>query len=454
MKTISNIFDKSSCKAILTLAWPLILSTCSNVIQQFVDKIFLAQYSQEALAAVMPAGMLVGAVVCFFTGTVGYVSNFIAQYRGAHSKHEIPVMINQALIVSLVFGLVVALFSLFPEFIFVTVAKHDLSLAYLETEYFKPMIYCAFLPICMSSIAGFFVGIEKSHVILWVSVVCTVFNIIFDYIFIFGKFGVPEMGVAGAAWATQIATALACVIFFVLYYSKYYHNEYNTRIKWKIRYDLIKKLFYYGVPSGIQITMDLLIWTMFILLIGRMSVVELAATNIAFQVDSIAFMPILGIGTAVSILVANELGKEDKKSLGATIKNALLISAVIDFVVLILFLTIPKILIRPFINTAEPDLELIQISVNLLRICSIYIFVDGFGIILASVLRGAGDTLFIMWTMFICGIFIIVLPAYYATVIHNVYFGWFGCLTYLFVICFIFYLRVKAGKWKKIKIIA
>ncbi|MBQ0104567.1 MAG: MATE family efflux transporter, partial [Armatimonadetes bacterium] len=65
---IEKFFDKKSFKSIMILAWPLILATCSNVIQQFVDKVFLGQYSQDALAACLPAGMVSGLIIYFFIG--------------------------------------------------------------------------------------------------------------------------------------------------------------------------------------------------------------------------------------------------------------------------------------------------------------------------------------------------------------------------------------------------
>lgn len=452
---MTNIFyDKVSCKNILALAWPLILVTCSNVIQQFVDKIFLAHYSQEALAAVMPSGMFIGVIVCLFTGTVSYVANFVAQYRGSNNIEKIPRIVNQAIFVSIIFGIICFFFCFAGHFIFFKLAKHDPVIAQLEVDYFKPMIYFAFLPIVMSAYSSFFTGIEKPKIILWINIIITVFNIFFDYVFIFGKFGCKEMGVAGAGWATQTGTGLGLLCLILVYYSKKYREEYNTCIKWKLELNLIKKLFRYGIPSGFQVTMDFLVWTIFIFFIGRLSIVELAASNIAFQVDQIAFMPILGVGTAVSILIANELGKKEQKSMGNIIKSAMFMSGCFDVLVIILFVFLPKLLISPFIDFSNPDQDLIEISVILLRILSIYVVVDAFGIILASVLRGAGDTMFIMWSMFILGVIFIITPSYIATIVKNLYLAWGGVVVYIFMLCIVFIIRVKQGKWKKIKITA
>lgn len=451
---LNNFIDKNSFKTIINLAWPLILATCSNVIQQYVDKIFLAQYSQDALAAVVPAGMVTCVVTCFFTGIIGYVSNFIAQYRGAKEYENVPIIMNQTFFLSLIFSVICFFFCFAGKFLFIDLAKHDLALAELEIQYFKPLLYMAFVPIFLTGVSCFFIGIEKSNIILYANIITTVINIIFDYIFIFGKFGITEMGITGAAYATALGQFVGCVFLFIFYFSDKYNREYKTRCRFFIDIKNIRKMVHYGVPSGIQMTLDFLIWTIFILILGKFSVLELAASNIAFQVDQIAFMPVLGVGAAVSILVANGLGKKDKMSLSMIIRTSMFMAAIYNLIIAVLFLFVPLVLILPFTDITNPDKELIDICIILLRLLAVYVIADGFNIIFLSVLRGAGDTVFIMYVMFVCGILLIIIPAYISIKINNLYFAWYGVISYIFALCIIFLIRVKQGKWKKIKIIA
>lgn len=451
---LSKFLDKKSFKSIMVLAWPLILATCSNVIQQFIDKIFLGQYSQDALAACVPAGMVACVVTCFFTGTISYVSNFIAQFRGAKEYDKIPVILNQGLILALLFGVICFFFSFADSFIFEDIARHNFNLVKLEIQYFRPMLYFAVVTMLFCWVSSFFIGIEKSDVILYANIITTVFNIILDYILIFGKFGFNEMGLAGAAYATIIASAVGCFYLICILFSNKYNVIYKTRAKIKFDYKNFRKLIHYGLPSGVQMTMDFLIWTIFIMIIGKFTVAELAASNIAFQVDQIAFMPVIGVGAAVSILIANELGKEEQKSLNMIIRTAVSLSTVYNFFVVLFFVLFPRILILPFTDITSPDEELIRIASVLLKILSVYIIFDGCGIILSSVLRGAGDTVFIMWTMFLSGIILIICPAVIALKINSLYFAWWGACSYIICISVIFFFRVRYGKWKKIRIIA
>lgn len=451
---INKFFDKKSFKSIMILAWPLILATFSNVIQQCVDKIFLGQYSQEALAACVPAGMLSSVIICFCTGTIIYVSNFIAQFRGAEEYDKIAVILNQGFILSVIFGFICFIFSFSGNFLFETIAKHDADLVALELAYFRPTLIYAVVTMFGCCILSFFIGIEKIHVILYAIIILTITNTILDYILIFGKFGFREMGIAGAAYATIIAYSLGSLFLAFILFSHKYNKIYKTRTKIRFDFKIFRKLIRYGMPSGIQATMNFIIWTIFIMIIGKFTVAELAASNIVLQLDQVGIMPVLGMGCAVSILIANELGKEEKKSLNMLIRTAVFLTTVYNFIVVLFFILFPRLLILPFTDITNPNEELIRIAVTLLKILSVYVVFDGCVNILLSVLKGAGDTVFIMWTMFISGIIFIICPAFIALKINNLYFAWWGACSYIIVLFMIFMIRVKQGEWKKIKIIA
>ncbi|MBQ0104813.1 MAG: MATE family efflux transporter, partial [Armatimonadetes bacterium] len=295
--------------------------------------------------------------------------------------------------------------------------------------------------------------IEKTHVILYAIIILTITNIILDYVLIFGKFGFKEMGLEGAAYATITAYTLACLFLICNLFFGKYKEAYKVQIKIKFDYINFKKLIKYGVPSGIQVTVNSLIWTIFIMIIGKFSITQLVASNIVLQLDQIAVMPVIGVGSAASILIANELGKAEKKSLNMIVRTGVSISIIYNFIVCLLFIFIPEILILPFTDINNPDEKLIHITVNILKILALYVIFDGWGNILSSVLKGAGDTVFIMWTIFICGVIFIICPALTAIKINSLYCAWWGAFSYIIVICMIFMIRVKQGKWKKIKII-
>lgn len=295
-------------KEILDLAWPLILSASAVTIQQFVDRIFLSWYSSEALAAAAPSGAFSFLAIGLFIGIVGYSNAFIAQYNGAGLNNRISSCVWQAIYLSIIFSALILCILPFSEKLF-TYTGHSFKLRVLEIQYFNIMIVGAFFSICGSAVSGFFMGLGKTRILLAANICATIVNIILDYLLIFGKFGFPEMGIKGAAYATIAAMAVSFIILTAILFNRSNRNEFQTHLGWKLNSKLIARMMKYGFPNGLQLTIDCFVWSMFLLFVGRLGTVELAATTLAFQINSVSFMPVIGVGTAVAIIAARELGK-------------------------------------------------------------------------------------------------------------------------------------------------
>lgn len=443
-------------KEILSLAWPLVLGTCSVTIQQFINRIFLTWYSSESLAAATPAGAISFLAICLPIGIVSYVSTFIAQYHGAGMNRKIAGCVWQSIYISIFFSILVLCVLPYSHELF-ALTKHAPNLIKLETTYFNIMVAGSFFAICGSGVSGFFMGLGKTRVLLGVNILATVVNIILDYLLIFGHFGFPEMGISGAALATIISSAVSFFALTILLFTKENRSEYQTHSNWQINMKLIKRMVRYGFPNGMQLSVDVLIWSLFLLLVGRLGIIDLAATNIAFQVNSVAFMPVLGIGSAVGIIVARELGRYAAESAYKSVISALQIAMAYNVLMTILYVGLPMIFIYPFTSRAEPSQanQLYRLSVILLRFMAVYIVADSITITLASALRAAGDTIFVMCTLIVLGLFCIVIPTYYAIRPGGggIILAWSLVTIYVFILSITFYLRFRQGKWKHMRII-
>ena len=277
-------------KELLILSFPLILSTSSWTIQHFVDRLFLSRYSVETIAASLPAGMLNSTIINIFAGTTSFVSTFVAQYYGAERLERIGKITWQGIYFSFIGGLV--MLSLIPfAHLFFAFAGHPPDIAAYETIYFRILCLGSFPAIASSSIAGFFSGRGYTLPVMWISFLQTAINIVLDYAMIFGKWGFPEMGIAGAAIATIIATFIA----FIIYLALFLRSDALYAVKKNFRFDLplFKRLLHFGLPNSIQWFSDTAGFSLFLLFVGRLGVIPLAATNIAFNINTIAFMPMI-----------------------------------------------------------------------------------------------------------------------------------------------------------------
>jgi MATE family multidrug resistance protein len=441
---------------LLAIAMPLILSTGAWSVQHFVDRMFLAWYSPEAIAASMPAGILCFAVISLFMGTASYVSTFVAQYYGAGRFHRIGPSIWQGIYVSIFGGVVILALIPFAGAIFDFVG-HVPAVRQLEKEYFQILCLGGGFVIASAAISGFFSGLGRSWPIMWVNCAATCLNLVLDYALIFGNWGLPEMGIRGAGYATVIASIFSVAFFMFLISRKGYNKSYNTLAGWRLEKGLFRRLLYFGFPSGIQFFLDISGFTVFILIIGRLGMGSLAASNIAFNISTLAFMPMIGCGIAISVLVGQYLGKELPHLAQKSVYSGFHIAFIYMAGIAILYLFVPAMFIRPFSALADPDSfkEIYGLSVILLRFVAIYSVFDAMNIVFSSAIKGAGDTRFVMYTLAVMTLFMMILPTYFAVIVlgYGLMICWLFASVYIMCLGLLFFLRFRSGKWKGMRVI-
>ncbi|MFN4227577.1 MAG: MATE family efflux transporter [Candidatus Ratteibacteria bacterium] len=448
------MFFRNYTKELLRISLPLILSSSIWTIQHFVDRMFISWYSVKALAAVLPASFLNLTTTSIFIGTASFVNTFAAQYYGAKKYEKIGETVWQGLYWALIGGIFHLLLIPFAPTIF-KIFGHEKEVLYYETIYFQIVCIGAFAGIGSASVSSFFSGQGKTKIVLFVSFLQTSINLILDYILIFGKFGFPEMGIKGAGIATVISGYVSLSIYLILFFNR--NNRVFGNLNFKINSEIFKRLVKYGVPNGIQFFLDISVWSIFLLIIGRQGVIPLSSSNIAFNINTIAFMPMIGIGTGVSIIIGQYIGK-GKPEIGEKITYiGFWITFIYMCLIALSYLIFPDFYIKffkPKVHTADFN-EVRDLTIILLRFVAFYSIFDTMNVIFLSGLRGAGDTKFIMLVFALSSIFIFLIPLYICTFILNygIFVSWSIGTLYVILIGFIFFIRFHKGNWKKIKLI-
>ncbi|HDZ90741.1 MAG: MATE family efflux transporter [Deltaproteobacteria bacterium] len=438
------------------IAVPLILSTGAWSVQHFVDRMFLSWYSAEAIAASLPAGILNFCVMSLFIGTASYVSTFVAQYYGAEKDHRIGPAIWQGIYVSILGGIVLICLIPFARPIFGLVGHDPLTQRY-EVEYFQILCAGAWPPIASTALSGFFSGRGRTWPVMWVNAVSMGLNLIMDYALIFGRWGLPEMGIRGAAVATVLAGIFSFLAFLAIISTPEHDRRYRTIRGWRPDKALLFRLLRFGFPSGVQFFLDMAGITMFILLVGRLGTVSLAATNIALNISTLAFMPMIGSGIAISVLVGQYLGRNRPDLAQTSVYSGFHMAFLYMGLIALCYLVIPDIFIMPFAarSHAESFSEIYRITVILLRFVALYSVFDTLNLIFSSAIKGAGDTRFVMYAVVMASLFILVIPTYLAVVVlgYGLMVPWITFSAYMIVLGFIFFLRFKGGRWKSMRVI-
>lgn len=273
----------------------------------------------------------------------------------------------------------------------------------------------------------------------------------------FRAFWIPGVRDKGAAIATVLSAFSRALVFSILIFSATHRREFNTFKGRKFERELFGRLMRFGIPSGIQFFLDMLAFSMFNLLVGRIGTSELAATTLAFQINTLAFMPMIGFGIAVSTLVGQRLG-ENKPDLAArstwsTFHMTFFYMATISA----LFVLVPSIFIAPFAAKADPAkfAEIYPIAVVLLRFVALYCVFDGVNIVFASSLKGAGDTKFVMYFVVGTAWTVMVLPSWFVLDrgIGGLYTVWVFFTLWVCILAVGFLIRFLRGKWREMRVI-
>ena len=441
----------------LTLAIPLILSTAAWSIQHFVDRVFLTWYSTEALAAALPAGMANFVIASFFIGVGSYVNTFVAQYVGAERPERVGPAVWQGVYLALLSGLVGLGVASQSGAIF-DVVGHEASIRSEEVIYFRILCYGLFPTILSTAASCFYSGRGRTLTVLAVNASATALNIALDYGLIFGHWGLPAWGIRGAAWATNIATLFSAAIFILLLLlQRRYRDEFATLRGWKPDRDLFLRLVRFGGPNGLNHMLDMVAFSFFILVVGRMGTIELTATNLAFSVNSLAFMPLLGCGIAVSTMVGQRLGRDDPDAAEYCTWSGMHLALLYMGTMALAYVGVPQLFLMPYgLGAGGADLDkALEIATFLLRIVALYCLFDAFYIVFTAALKGAGDTRFIMYVSLGLSWLIMAIPAAVALTYFDasIYVLWSFLCAYIVIAGLTFYLRFRAGHWREMRVI-
>ena len=440
----------------LVVAIPLILSTATWSVQHFVDRMFLTWYSPEAIAAAMPAGMLNFSMVSIFMGTAGYVTTFVAQYYGANRLYRIGPALWQGVYISLIGGILMLGAIPFAGPVFDMVG-HSSLVRQNEVAYFQILCAGGGAYAASYALSGFFSGRGKTWPVLWVNAATTGVNLILDYTLIFGHWGFPELGIRGAGIATVAAGVFSVMTFFALLSIGENNKIYHTLKGWRLEKDLFVRLVRFGFPSGVQFFLEMAGFTAFVLVVGRLGITSLAATNIAFNINTLAFMPMIGCGIAVSVLVGQYLGADKPELAQSAAYSGFHLTLAYMISIAAAYVLVPDIFVAPFALRADPGgfSEIYGYSIVLLRFVAVYSVFDTMNIIFCSAIKGAGDTRYVMLLTVFLSLFVFIAPVYLVVVVFEwgLMVAWVFATAYIILLGVFFYLRFLGGKWKTMRVI-
>lgn len=440
---------------VCVMALPLIVSTCFWTIMTLTDRMFLLWYSNAAMAAALPAGLVSFTVLCFPFGLAAYVSTFVAQYFGADTPHRIGLVTWQGVWIALfAIPLVLLTIPLAPAVF--ALAGHSREIAGLEAVYYRILAFGAGGTLLSTVFSAFFTGLSRTYIIMIVDATAAVLNAVLDYCWIFGYCGFPHAGIAGAAWATVIAQWFAAMVYLVVLFTPRFRYTFHVWSGCRLDWTLMKRLLRYGSPSGLQMLIEVGAFTLFLLVVGRLGELPLAATNLAFNINTLAWLPMLGLGMAVSAMVGQRLGADDPDLAARATWTASVIAIMYMAFVATLYAFFPDVFL--FGHASGMSVERFQavrsVTVVLLRFVAVYCLFDALNLVFSSALKGAGDTRFILATAAVLAP-VPVAASWVGVSYFNAGIMWCWCVVTVWVCLLgaLYFRRFLQGGWRSMRVI-
>ena len=444
-------------KDVLVVALPMLLSMSFDTIMTFIDRLFLSKLGPAEMNAALGAGAVQLALTMFFTGAISYTTAMVAQRLGAKKKADCARVFMQSVYLSLIS---VPLLYLTIPLGHIAFGMEHLPADQLEYQktYFNILMFGGIINLVRNAAPCFFSGIGETKIVMKAAFVGMIVNVACNFVLIYGLGPIPALGVAGAAYGTLIGNLVSTVILFAKFFAKSCNSRFNTRSSFAFSWPLTRELLQKGIPSGVEMFLNMSAFQLMILMFHALGPNAATASSVMFNWDMVAYVPLMGLEVASTSLVGRYVGARDAAAATRSTYSGLKLGWGYSLIMGIFFVFLPGVLtdiFRP--DVAEASAEAIAIfdaarpmSIFMLRIATFYIFVEVLLVVYAGALRGAGDT---VWVMFTCAImnwcvsgalyvaaYIFHLPAHYA---------WIAVVAVYSTAPVIFWWRWKSGKWRR-----
>lgn len=380
---------KTKINKVLEIALPAVGEMILYMLVWVVDTALVGNYgSNNAVSAVGFSSEIIYTTLNMFIAMgigVG-ITTMVAQNIGANNRERAEEFLSQGLILGIIMAFILTfILGMFSEEILSFLGTREPVLSIAST-FMKIVSIGAFFNMVNGMLNSALRGTGNTIIPLIVSIIIIIVVIPLDWILIFGKLGMPELGVKGSAIATT-AGYITGFIFLVVYFK--FFSSFKIRIKYfkKINREYIGKIVKLAFPSGLQegaFSISRLITISFIMFLGTTS---FAANQITTQIESISYMPGWGFAVAATALVGQRIGAKDYKTAREYAKISMILGVGVMLICSLMFLVIPEFLMKIFIK----ERETIELGRMCLMVASIEQPFMALSMVLGGALKGAGD---------------------------------------------------------------
>ena len=435
-------------KHIIRISYPIFLSLLAQNIIQVIDTAFLGRVGEVELGASALAGIF---YIGIYTLGFGYSMGsqiLIGRRNGEKNYKEISDIVVQGLLI-----LIPAAMLLIPAMNFVSRSwlpylfeSKEITVA--VNKYLDWRFYGLIFAFANSMFRAFFIGIAGTKILTLNAVIMALTNVLFDYLLIFGKFGFPEMGIAGAALASVISEFVSTLFFLIYTFKKVDLEKYGFK-KIRIQMKVVKQVLNISVFMMVQYLLSILVWMLFFVFIEHLGQRPLAISNIVRSFYTILILPAQALSSSTSTMVSNTIGSGRHKEVINLLGRVIKISLSITGVVMLLVFLFPKLLIQIYTN----DPQLIAETVPPMYVLITLLPVFSVGAVLFNAVSGTGNTkTALIFELFTLTFYLAYMWWIIVYLKSSVALCWTSEHIYWFFLMISSFLYLRYGKWQNKKL--
>ena len=433
---------------LLRLALPMVVSQGTFAVMIFTDRYFMSQIDPAHMAAALGGGVASFFSFCFFVGVFSYANALAAPYLGAGAPEKCPKVVTQGMIMTVMSLPFLTLITFLVAGIFEGMG-HEPAQVELERTYYLILMSGVLVTLAKTCLSSYFAGIGRTHVVMICDVFGLIVNVPLCYVMVFGKLGFPALGIVGAGVSTVVATFLAFLLFVAFYFRKEHRDSFAVRHSFSLDLKILRRFWRLGFPSGLELFLNVAAFNLFLLMFQSYGVAEGAAAAIVFNWDILSFIPMIGLNVGVISLIGRFVGARDMARTNEVMTAAFVVALAYSAVLATVYIAFRFPLVEVFAPPSGDFTAIRTLSAFMMVGLSSYVMADAVILVSGGVLRGAGDTRWLMvasvslhWAMLVAQYFIIRVFAFSPKV------SWLAFVAMILAIAVVYALRLRGNRWR------
>ena len=373
----------------------MIISQGAFAVMIFTDRFFMSLVSPLHMGASLGGGVASFFCMSLFIGILSYTNALVAQYFGNEQTTKCARVVTQGMFLTLGFiPILIGLgYAIIDLFVFM---GHVPEQAALEETYFLILIWGAGFSLAKTCLGSYFAGIGRTQVVMIADTLGVAVNIPLSFCLIFGIGDlIPALGIAGAAYGTILSTILSLGIFAYFYLAQQNREQFAVLDSFHFDSGILRRFVRLGFPSGIEMFLNVAAFNLFLLMFQSYGIAESASAAIVFNWDLLSFIPMIGLNVAIISLIGRYIGAGNLSEMRQVIRIGFTVGLGYSSILAIAFFLFNEPLVTIFLRDAEP--EIVELATFMMIGLATYVMADATILIAGGVLRGAGDTRWLMW---------------------------------------------------------